>query len=511
MMMADHLELSREGVPLVELRLDYIRRAVEVKRLLAERPTPVIVTARRPSDGGKWRGSERDRVMLLRSAVAEGADYVDLEMDVAGQIPRYGKTKRIVSYHNFRETPSDLESLHRSMSELGADIVKIATMANDPHDNLRVLRLCRDAEVPTVAFCMGEIGTPSRLLCGRFGAPFTYATFSDERQLAPGQLSWRTMRKLYRYDSIGPNTQVFGVVADPVAHSLSPLVHNRGFRLLDLDAVYLPFRVPKEHFREFVADARELGIRGLSVTIPHKEEAIRCATTPESEVVGIRAANTLLFEPDGRIVAANTDAPAAIASLAKAFDPAGTVEQPLAGKRALLLGTGGVARALAWGLKRAGADVSISGRNFEHAERLAKDFEARAVDWVAKHSVRPDLVVNCTPVGMHPHVDESPFEKQFLKSHMVVFDTVYNPEQTLLIKHARELDCRVVTGTEMFVRQAVLQFERFTGRKLSKRQTLEQVRRAISAVRYDDDDNGSPTPAPAASPSESGPSDPVET
>jgi len=317
------------------------------------------------------------------------------------------------------------------------------------------------------------------------------------------------MQRLYRYDQIGPATQVFGVVADPVAQSLSPLVHNRGFQMLGLDAVYLPFRVPKEHFREFIADARELGICGLSITIPHKEEAIRCASKMESEVIGIRAANTLLFEEDGQIIAANTDAPAAVGSLERVVDPSGEIERPLAGKRILILGTGGVARGLAWGFARRGADVTISGRKHENAEQLARELGLRAIDWVAKHSMRPDIIVNGTPVGMHPHVDETPFEKSLLKTHMIVFDTVYNPEQTLLIKQAREMECRVVTGTEMFVRQAVLQFQRFTGRRLSKRQTLEQVRRAISAVHYDDDDGGSVTPPPTNS--EPSSIDPVET
>lgn len=489
MMQAEHQELARHGVGLVELRLDYIRRALEIRRLLADRPTPVVITARRPTDGGKWRGTEKDRVTLLRAAVAEGADYVDLESDIAGQIPRYGSTKRIISYHNFRETPADLEAIHASMLELSPDIVKIATMANDPHDNLRALRLCRKSPVPTIAFCMGEIGTPSRLLCGRFGAPFSYATFSDERQLAPGQLSYRTMRNVYRYDSIGPNTKVFGVVADPVAHSLSPLVHNRGFETQGIDAVYLPFRVPKECLAEFLADAPELGIEGLSVTIPHKEEAIRYAAKLDKEVIGIRATNTLLFQKDG-IIASNTDAPAAVVCIEQALgiEEAKTESQPLAGKRILLLGAGGVARAIGWATARRGAEVLVAGRNHTRTEQFAKEMSLKAIDWIARHQCRPDVIVNCTPVGMHPHVDESPFEKQHLKSHMIVFDTVYNPEQTLLIKFARELECRVITGTEMFVRQAALQFAKFTGRPLSKQSTKALVRRAISAVRYDDNE-----------------------
>jgi 3-dehydroquinate dehydratase/shikimate dehydrogenase len=164
-MIAEHKHLVEQGAKLVELRLDYINGEVNIRRLIAERPCPVMVTCRRERDGGKWARPEAQRLMLLRTAIAEGVEYVDLEEDVAGQVPRYGKTKRLVSFHDFRKTPDDLESIHQRLAGLDADVVKIATMANHPHDNVRMLRLLRQAKVPTVAFCMGDIGTPTRVLC----------------------------------------------------------------------------------------------------------------------------------------------------------------------------------------------------------------------------------------------------------------------------------------------------------------------------------------------------------
>lgn len=226
MMIAEYKLLAEQGAELVELRLDYIRRPVNLSRILEGKPCPVVATVRRPRDGGKWMRSEEDRVMLLRSAIVSGVDYVDLEYDIAGSVPRYGKTQRIVSYHNFDETPSNLREIHKKMQKLDPDIIKIATKANNPIDNIRALRLCRDSSIPTVAFCMGEMGLISRVLCGRFGAPLTYATFNDDRQIAPGQLSFRQMQDDYRYDEITPNTKILGVIADPVEHSFSPSVHN---------------------------------------------------------------------------------------------------------------------------------------------------------------------------------------------------------------------------------------------------------------------------------------------
>ncbi|MFP6657665.1 MAG: type I 3-dehydroquinate dehydratase, partial [Pirellulales bacterium] len=271
---AEHKHLVEQGATLVELRLDYIRGEVQLKRLLAGRPCPVVATCRRNSDGGKYNGPEESRQAILRMAIAEGAEYIDLEEDIAANIPRFGATKRIVSLHNFNETPKDLNAIHQRLCELDADIVKIATMANSPMDNARMMSVIRESSVPTVGICMGDMGTPSRVLAGRFGAPFTYATFHQERPLAPGQISFQEMRDIYQYDNITENTAVFAVIADPIGHSLSPLIHNAALRHAGINAVYLSFRVPREYLDQFLLEAPRMGIRGLSVTIPHKETVV---------------------------------------------------------------------------------------------------------------------------------------------------------------------------------------------------------------------------------------------
>ena len=474
-MIAEHQHLVQQGAELVELRLDYINGDVNLKRLLVDRPSPVIVTCRRQQDGGKYKGSEEDRRMLLRSAIAEGVEYVDLEEDVAGEIPRFGKTRRIISLHDFRKTPSDLDAVHKRLSELDADIVKLATIANRPHDNLRMLRLIRDSKLPTVGMCMGDIGTPSRILAGKFGAPFTYATFHHERTLAPGQLSFRQMTDIYHYDRINKETDVFGVIADPVGHSLSPQIHNAAFLEQNINAVYVPFRVPKENVQAFMEDSYELGVKGLSVTIPHKETVLRSLSKVDGSVRGIGATNTIVYDGDDRI-GYNTDYRAAMASLERKV---GGGEKPLQGKRAIVLGSGGVAKAIVYGLRRRGVEVVVAGRTISRARFLADTFGAKAVDWKNRHSVEFDILVNCTPVGMHPNVDESPFDKHHLKPSMVVFDTVYNPENTLLLKHAKSQSCRTITGATMFIRQAALQYKLFTGKEAPVKLMGEVFRRAI--------------------------------
>ncbi|MEX1224082.1 MAG: shikimate dehydrogenase, partial [Pirellulales bacterium] len=333
------------------------------------------------------------------------------------------------------------------------------------------------SDLPTVGMCMGEMGTPSRILGGRFGAPFTYATFHHERALAPGQLSFQEMKDVYHYDAINRETNVYAVIGDPIGHSLSPLVHNAAFRAEGINAVYIPFRVPKSQLKKFLTDAPLFGIRGLSVTIPHKETSLRVATKLDRAAREIGAVNTIVFENNG-MTGYNTDCRAAMDSLAQAT-PAAAEEQGLAGRTCLVLGAGGAARAICYGLKRRGATVVIASRTREKADKLADALDCKAIDWSARSITSFDVLVNCTPVGMHPDVDASPFEKHHLKPSHVVFDTVYNPETTLLLKNARSQSCKIVTGLEMFVRQAALQFKLFTGHAAPVDLMRDTVRRAI--------------------------------
>jgi len=480
-MIAEHKHLAEQGCKLVELRLDFLVTEPNLKRLLPERPCPVIVTCRREKDGGRWVQGETERMMLLRQAIAAGVEYVDLEEDIAAQIPRFGKTKRVISYHNFQETPEDLTHLHARLSELDADVVKIATMAHDPHDNLRVMRLMRTSRVPTIAICMGEFGQPSRILAGKFGAPFSYATFSAERTMAPGQLSYEQMKEVYHYEKINPDTEVYTVIADPVAHSLSPHIHNAAFEAAGLNKVYVPFRVRPEDLGQFLSDCRELAVKGVSVTIPHKEEILKYKSKCDEQTDEIGASNTLVFKDEDRI-AYNTDYRAAMNSIDTQFGGDET-NSGLRTKSALVLGAGGVARAIVVGLRRRRAAITVTSRKLDRADDLARFCGGQSVPWELREGVNPDLVINCTPVGMHPNVDESPLAVSQLRRDMVVFDTVYNPEQTLLLKQAREAGCTVITGVDMFVGQAGLQYKLFTGEDPNVDLMRQVVRRTISAVR----------------------------
>lgn len=480
-MIAEHQHLADNGAKLVELRLDYIGRAVNIGRLINNRPTPVLIAVRRREDGGRWMGTEADRQMLLRSAIVSGVEYVDLEADIAGQIPRYGTTKRVVSFHDFNGTPENLEELHAAMAAEDADIVKIATMATTFSDNVRMLELVQNATVPTIGICMGEIGMMTRILASRVGSPFTYATYSTDRKMAPGQLNYKQMHDLYRFDEIDEHTELFGVVADPVAHSHSPLIHNRAMQHAGVNARYLPFRVPPDDLNAFIAACPQIGIHGISITIPHKERALDYCTQAEASATGIGAINTLIFDQNDRL-GYNTDYRAAMDCINAAYSKSDAAVSHQ-GRRALILGAGGVSRAIAWGLKQRGAEVTIASRSYDRAAAMAHELGTRVVTWDDRHAQNPQLLINGTPVGMHPNVDEAPYDKAAINNFMVVFDTVYNPENTLLIKHAREMKAKVITGVDMFVRQAAYQFKLFTGREAPTQLMRDAIKEATSPVR----------------------------
>ena len=459
-------QAAEAGVDLVELRVDCLRREPEIKRILKDRPTPVVFTIRRGVDGGLWRGNEEKRLQLIREAIAAGVDYIDLEMDIAPNIRRFGKTKRIISYHNMKATPVDVRDIAEQCEGLDPDIVKIATNASSLADASRVLHLGAVAKAPTIPIAMGEIGVFTRILGAKFGAPFTFAGFNPERVFAAGMLPWEVLKNDLAYERINAQTEIYGVLGDPIEQSLSPTIHNAAFAHLGLNKVMVPFLVPEGELSAFFHELLWLEIKGCSVTIPHKEALVPLLQQKENAVERTGTCNTVVFQEEGRRVGYNTDYRAAMDSLQEAMGGNAAEEDagPLLDKHVMVLGAGGVARSIAFGLVRRGANVTIANRHDDRAARLAEEVGCRAITWAARASTSTDMIVNCTPVGMHPDVDDTPMPPAaFGRKALVVFDTIYHPENTMMLKLARERGCQTVTGVDMFLRQAALQFKLYTG------------------------------------------------
>lgn len=437
------------GADLVELRLDAVDRP-DVHGALAGRRGPVVVTCRAAWEGGAFRGPEEDRVRLLEAALAAGAEYVDIEWKALTPAFAAGRDRDrlVVSMHDFAGMPADLEARVADMRRTGAGTVKVAVMAHRLTDGLTVVERVRPAEGRTVVLAMGEAGLATRVLAARFGSVWTYA--GDTGPAAPGQISAARMRDEFRFGALRRDTAVYGVVGRPVSHSLSPVMHNAAFAAHGLDAVYLPLAAADfDDFRQF---AEAIDLRGASVTAPFKLDAFALAGAADMDGQQAQAINTLRRSV-GRWEGRNTDAAGFMAPLAGR----GSLE----GQRATVLGAGGAARSVAMALRQAGATVTIVARRDAQAAAVAARAGVRAAPWPPTPASW-DLLVNATPVGTAPRVDDSPLAASQLDGRLV-YDLVYNPPRTRLLADAAARGCEVIGGLEMLVAQAGAQFTWWTG------------------------------------------------
>ncbi len=459
----------RPGVGLVEVRLDYLTEAPDWTAILRDRPSPVLVTARRTIDGGRWSGAESDRRRLLDEAARFGADWVDLEVDVAGSIPRSGVGRRVVSFHDMHKTPEDLGQIADRCAAGNADLVKLAVMAHGVKDAFALLETVKRSNDhrPTMGLAMGEWGQFTRVVNACFGYSWTYAVLNAAAAPAPGMLDLKALTEIYGYDRIDRSTGICAVIGDPIRHSKSPLIHNLAFRHHGLNQVYVPIRVAAADLDWFLGNFARFGIHGLSVTIPHKEHVIKALDDPDELVRLTGSCNTVVATNSAsgtRLAGYNTDLAAALDSLTEAVR-AKTGTGDLAGRNVLLLGAGGVARSLAFGLTARGARLTIVNRSPGRAEALAAVVGAESASWDDRDELAraADVLINATSLGMAPQESESPVSHRAIHKDHIVFDTIYAPEWTRFLNFAREAGATALTGVDMFVRQAAVQSEIFTG------------------------------------------------
>ena len=469
---AHALAHSGQAESFIELRIDQLANPPSGPQIIAsvrrEHPSaPILATCRRSGNGGQFQGSIEDQIDLLLSAVKAGADLVDIEIETIAEFPAAlepfrGKASTIASYHNFQETPS-LSPVLRKMEATGADIFKVATAICRPDDNLKLLELCRQRPSMVVAG-MGETGAPTRLLAPAHGALFTYAapdqhsvadtgpSMAEALPTAPGQVPATSLRDLYRVAEATSETKIFAVVAKPVAHSKSPRIHNLAFQSTGFDGMYVPLLVGPDQLANFFRFMRELPLSGASVTIPHKQSVLQHVDAIDPLAESIGAVNTLYWR-NGRLLGTNTDALGISRPLSK--------RGKFKGAMALVVGTGGAAKAAIVALKDLGMGVWVSGRDRQKARRLADSLGGLSIPLSRTTEFYYEVLVNATPVGMWPDVEGNLFPDRIPAE--VVFDLVYNPVESALLKRADDQDKTVISGIEMFVEQAAEQFRLWTG------------------------------------------------
>ena len=464
----DHARREAEsGETFLEFRLDYLsdpcRGADVIRGFLDKYPDCILLaTCRRHQNRGKFNGSIEEQLAVLDRAVRNGAHAIDVEIETAEVAPERlsqfrGRAQVILSYHNYEATPP-MDTIVNRMLRITADAYKVVTTARKPSDNVRVLSAAKALpKHRMVVLAMGELGFPTRVLSPVFGGIYSYAAPLYAEGTAAGQVSSRYLRHLYRVEKLTKGAKIFGVIADPVRHSISPVVHNRAFQARRMDAVYLPFLVSPAHLRDFFSLAEKLPLSGFSVTIPHKQKIIRYLDTVDPLARRIGAVNTV-WRKGGKWRGANTDAAGVTEPLQRILR--------LPKSSVLIVGNGGAARSAACALSDAGAKICLVGRNADRVRALAKVCGAEPLLREQLTGRHFDAVVHATPLGMFPHVHECFFNGSIPAE--VVFDMVYNPLETELIKRAREQGKAVVPGVEMFIEQAVRQFEIFTGESAPK-------------------------------------------
>jgi len=490
------------GADLVELRADLIGDVRAIEGLLqAPRPLPLIITVRAAAEGGAWTAGEQERVALLARLARLAPDFIDVELatwrtaaplrETLATTQRRDRDRRprlILSQHDPRRTPTDLAAALSELAQAPADVRKAAFLAADATDALRLLEALRSVPNPGswALLSMGAGGVAGRLLARKFGAFLSFAALERGRESAPGQLTLDEMRGLYGWDRLRASTRVYGVVGWPVSHSRSPAVHNAAMAHAGIDGAYVPFAVAPapaalDAFLDHANVNPELDLAGLSVTIPHKQAALVWLDRSGGRVSRVArrcgAVNTLVRDEHGWR-GENTD----IDGVMHALSAGGVSAASLRGLRAAVLGAGGVARAVAATLIDNGAAVTLFNRTSARASELARELGCGAGDWQTRAHAQPDLIANCTSVGMTrmaearataapdtaheaggenepPSSELSPWPADALRPETIVFDSVYTPARTRLLADAAERGCRVVSGADMFLGQAMRQFE----------------------------------------------------
>jgi 3-dehydroquinate dehydratase/shikimate dehydrogenase len=461
----------------IEFRLDSLPKPASampyLKQFLAEhRDVTAIATCRRRAYGGGFDGPLTSELEILTKAAQTGCQIMDLEVESAEECKpiqlaklRASGAALIISYHDFTRTKS-LEQAAERILAFKPDFVKVVSTARTLADNLTVLRLIEDHSLASrvIGIAMGEEGIVSRVLGPRAGATFTFASYSDGTETAPGQVTVESMRDLYRMEHLDQATRIFGVAGNPIAHSLSPLLHNSAFRRENVNAILMPLKV--KSLQDLLTLVLELPLAGVAITMPLKTEVLPHLANMDPLTAHIGACNTLRTGADGKLYGFNTDVAGVVRPLERRLR--------LKNARVAILGAGGAARAAAFGLVEQGAEVFVVNRTHEHAVTLARHAKAKSLkhELLAKHQF--DVLINTTPCGMAGVKPAMPISESDLNAGLV-FDMVYSPLETPLLKLAKSRGIPVITGLEMFMQQGARQFEIWTGKPAPESEMMRVV------------------------------------
>lgn len=448
-------EQIRRALPeagLIELRLDYFDKVdvAALKKLKEAFSVPMIFALKGRVQGGHYSGTELERLQEIHLIAALKPEYLDLEShlppEFVQEIARdHPEIKLIISYHNYDRTPAKLSEIYHEMEKIPAALYKIAVTAHSTVNALNLICWARESSRNILAISMGPQGQISRILQPIIGGKYTYACLEEDLQTAPGQLTAKTLAECYRFPSLNLNSTIFGLIGDPVEQSLSHYTHNHVFKSEGINAVYIKMQVKAGELADFFRLARKLPVRGLSVTMPLKEAVLPFLDRIDEHARFIGATNTLLFE-QGELFGCNTDGVGALDAIER--------QEQVKGKRIVIIGAGGAAKAIIYEACRRGGVVTVLNRDAKKAQQTASHFgcQGKGLDSLRDcYRSGYEMLINCTPVSM-------PIEEQYILPGTLVMDIKTMPRETEILKKALERGCCIVYGYEMFIEQAVGQF-----------------------------------------------------
>lgn len=443
------VQIASKAADCLEVRLDKLNSidVQSLRKVCSCSALPIIFTLR----GQQGGGTQEEQMSLIRSVLTLQPSYCDLEWTlprsfIEDTIRRFPRTKIILSHHDFSGTPCDLDSLYHEMKKIPVAFYKIAVMTHTCSDALKLLLFLREHRGNLCVIGMGSCGEITRIAGPIFGSPFTYAALDETNLSAPGQFTADVLLNRYHFKDIDERTVLCGLIGDPVEQSISHVTHNEFFNKNDLNAVYVKMRVPPNELKKFLSLCRQLPFRGLSVTLPLKEAILSFLDEIDEKAQKIGAVNTLVFD-HGKIKGYNTDCLGALDAVEK--------KMKVDGKKIVIIGAGGAARAIAYEALLRGAHVTIINRHIERARQCAHEFGCRgkSLDEMCELTQEGyDILINATS-------SRSPISMDNVLSNTLVMDINVNPKETPFLAEAQAKGCEIVYGIDMFYRQAQEQFK----------------------------------------------------
>jgi 3-dehydroquinate dehydratase/shikimate dehydrogenase len=447
---------------LLEVRLDRFGKAPDVSEMLAVKPKPVIMSCRRPRDGGLWDGTEEERLAILRQCIVSKADYVEIEVDVADQIRPFPPAKRVIAYTNCYETPANIAEIYAQAQSKQPDVIKLTTRARTPEEAWPLVQILARATVPTVVVGLGKPGLMLSVLGAKIGAPWTYAALERGMETFPDQPTVWDLEHVYHYRSIQRSTRLIGVTGFGERERATVAALNAAFASQQLPARCLPLGVGNVRLFGKVIEAVKLA--AAVIDAEHRQSILQIATEREPSAERTGTADLILYR-ENKWHAANTQVPATVNALEAAMKARWGAEHPLAGRMVMLAGVNDLARTMGRELIQHGSVVIIAGRERDAARRLAQELKCRFVQFEAMYTTIHDVLIVCDEATIHPG---------YLKSGMTVMDLTSPLQPSSLLRDAEERGCAAVKPQHVWLEQVALQTQLLTGKDVP-RQLLDDA------------------------------------